>query len=60
MSQNLPLVTELVSLDNLTLSSFSLDDVALDLLSKVHYKNLIIDRNASNSTGFYSPSCREI
>lgn len=54
MSQNLPLVTELVSLDNLTLSSFSLDDVALDLLSKVHYKNLIIDRNASNSTGFYS------
>lgn len=47
MSQNLPLVTELVSLDNLTLASFSLDDVALDLLSKVHYKNLVVDRNVS-------------
>lgn len=54
MAQNLPLIRELIPLDQIPDTFFEVNDDALNTLDKVHYKNLLVFNGRYNEVGHYS------
>ena len=52
--KNFPLAKDLVPLDKLPLSFFKMDDTTLNLLEKIHFKDLYISEGKNKEKGFYS------
>ena len=54
MAQNIPLAKELLRLDKIPITFFEMDGNTLNVLDKVHYKNLFVSSGKYNERGHYS------